>query len=329
MARIFISRKDGIMKRFILLLALASLIGATAAARGSAEGAPLTELNISYVRSPFNLQVMVMKELGMLEKEFEADGITVNWYEITSGAEQAQAMAAGSLDIASVMNTASVIIANSAGNDVKIIDIVSRPERTFTIMAMEDGPATVRDLAGKTVAGPKGTVLHQLLATVIDQEDLEDVDFVSMGLPQAQTALISGSIDAALLAGALVLKTQEAGGRIVTTSEGYVTPLLVSVAPSRFIENHGDIVRRYQAVQREAFEYIDSNLGDALEIGAAAQDISPEDAAELYARSGIASAFTTADLVSLGEDVTFLLDLEMIEETVEPVDLVSAIVDVQ
>lgn len=317
------------MKRFILVIAVVSLTAATAAARGSDESEPLTELNVSYVRSPFNLQVMVMKELGMLEEEFRADGITVNWHEITSGAEQAQAMAAGSLDIASVMNTASVIIANSAGNDVRIIDIVSRPERTFTIMVMDDGPTTVRDLSGKTVAGPKGTVLHQLLATVIDQEGLEGVDFVSMGLPQAQTALLSGNIDAALLAGALVLKTQEAGGRVLTTSEGYVTPLLVSVAPARFVEHYEDIVRRYQSVHRSAFEFIRSNQDDALAIGAAAQGISLEDAADLYARSGIANALTTADLASLGDDVAFLLGLEMIENAVEPVDLFSSSVDVQ
>lgn len=317
------------MKRFILFLTITCLITATAAARGSAEDTPLTELNVSYVRSPFNLQVMVMKELGMLEEEFSADGITVNWHEITSGAAQAQAMAASSLDIASVMNTASVIIANSAGNEVKIIDIVSRPERTFTIMVMDDGPATVRDLSGKTVAGPKGTVLHQLLATVVDQEGLEGVDFISMGLPQAQTALISGNVDAALQAGALVLKTQEAGGRVLTTSEGYVTPLLVSVAPARFLANHEDIVRRYQTVHRRAYEFIRENLDDALAIGAAAQEISLEDAADLFARSGISAAFTTADLVSLEDDVAFLLDLEMIEHAVEPVDLVSPILDVQ
>lgn len=36
------------------------------------------EINIVYVKAPFNLQNIVMKEKGMLEKAFEKDGVKVN-----------------------------------------------------------------------------------------------------------------------------------------------------------------------------------------------------------------------------------------------------------
>ncbi|MBN2510833.1 MAG: NrtA/SsuA/CpmA family ABC transporter substrate-binding protein [Spirochaetales bacterium] len=301
-----------IMKAGMLLLFTCTLF----AAGGREKSEPLTELNVSYVKSPFNLQVMVMKDQGMLEEAFAKDGIAVRWHEINSGAKQAEAMAAGSLDIASVINTASVIIANAAGNEIDIIDIVSRPVETFAIMVMDDGPLGISDLAGKTVAGPKGTVLHQLLEAVKKKEQLQNVSLISMGLPQAQAALISGDIDAALLAASLIIKTQEAGGRILTTSEGYVRPLLVGAARQGFAEAHPEAVRKYNNAHKMAYSFIMEHPEKALAIGAREQGISLEDARFLYESSGIANGFTPADRETLEEDAAFLMDLDMIETPV-------------
>jgi NitT/TauT family transport system substrate-binding protein/sulfonate transport system substrate-binding protein len=319
---------DSIKKHAIALTVLLLFVSSVFAG-GRNDNKELKELNISYVKSPFNLQIMVMKEKGLLEEEFARDSITVNWHEINSGAKQAEAMAAGSLDIASVMNSASVIIANAAGNNVDIIDIVSRPVDTFAIMSSADGPANLSDLSGKTVAGPKGTVLHQLLESAIQKEGLKDVSLVSMGLPQAQAALLAGQVDAALLAASLVLKTQDAGGRILTTSNGYVQPLLVSVSPRSFVEAHKDIVNRYKDVQAECYRFIMDHPAEALAIGAAQKDISPEAAKELYDRSGIADSFTARDEKGLLDDIAFLKDLEMIEGSPVPEDLMSTVLDVQ
>lgn len=37
-----------------------------------------SEINIAYVKAPFNLQNMVMKHNNMLENEFKKDGIKIN-----------------------------------------------------------------------------------------------------------------------------------------------------------------------------------------------------------------------------------------------------------
>ena len=64
--------------------------------------AAVDQINIAYVKDPFNLQNIVMKQNQSLEKEFQKDGIKINWVSINSGAQQAQAMAAGSLDVSAV-----------------------------------------------------------------------------------------------------------------------------------------------------------------------------------------------------------------------------------
>ena len=114
-------------RRFFLALSLfAALATGSVQAQQQAQQTPL---RISYVRSPFNLQLMVMKENGILQKHLTPLGLQAQWPEITSGAKQAQALASGDLDIGGVMNTASVLMANGEGNPVRIVAGVFAPHR--------------------------------------------------------------------------------------------------------------------------------------------------------------------------------------------------------
>ena len=49
----------------------------TASTFSAAAAEPIKELNISYVKPPFVLQLLVMKDHKLLEKEFQADGIKI------------------------------------------------------------------------------------------------------------------------------------------------------------------------------------------------------------------------------------------------------------
>lgn len=131
---------------------------------GAAEAKMPKEVNIVYVKAPFNLQNMVIKDQKLLEKAFAKDGVKVNWKTITSGAQQSQAMAAGSVDVSAVMNTASLLLANGAGNPVQIATGVAHPAENFAIVVKSGSIKSIKDLKGKRVAGPRGTVLQQLLA---------------------------------------------------------------------------------------------------------------------------------------------------------------------
>lgn len=169
-------------------LLAAAVCGAFAA---SALAAMPEKVTIVYVKSPFNLQNMVMKEKGMLEKAFEKDGVKVEWKSINSGAKQAQAMAAGAVDVSAVMNTASLLMANGSGNPVYVASGVSHPTDTFAIVGKPGASLSVKDLKGKKVAGPRGTVLHQLLIAALVKEGMsaDDVEFLSMDIPAAMTAV--------------------------------------------------------------------------------------------------------------------------------------------
>jgi len=300
------------MSRWMSLLAAMALGAALCAAR--------PEVRVSYVKSPFNLPLIVAVKRGMLEQAFAREGVAVRFHEIDSGARQTEAMAAGSLDIASVINTTSVILAAAGGNDVRIVSGFSRPTGLFAIVAKDPAIAVPADLKGKRVAGPKGTALHQLLAAALGRSglSLRDVAFLQMDLPAARTALLSGQVDAALLAAAGVLQAQAAGAHVVATAEGYIRPQLVVAARGGFLRERPRLVDLYVSVHREALRWIAAHGEEALALGAREEGISLDQARALAAGSHFTAEIGPADLAALGQDVDFMLGAGMLRAPVDP-----------
>ncbi|MCL1927734.1 MAG: NrtA/SsuA/CpmA family ABC transporter substrate-binding protein [Treponema sp.] len=277
-------------------------------------------INISYVEAPFNLQIIVMKERRMLENAFAPLGVSVRWHVINSGADQTQAMAAGSLDIASVINSTSVILANAAGNPVEIAALVSRPQQTFALMVGPNGPRTIRELRGKTIAGPKGSVLHQMLIAALVKEGMKasDVRLINMGLPEARTALLSNRVDGALQAAGFIIRNEEAGMRTLFTADGYLTTLLFTAVRPEFAKNYPELLRIYLQVQKEAYNWITEHTTEAVSMGSRLQQVSAADGMKLFRWSGIAQIMEQSDVLALREDVDFLFRQKMIERKINP-----------
>lgn len=297
----------------------AAAMAASLALAAGAHAQEVKEINISYVKSPFNLQSMVLRKQGLLEQEFAADGIRINWHDITSGAKQAQAMAAGALDIGGVMNTTSILLANAGGNPIRIAAGVSRPAQTFAIVGKAGGPTTIEDLKGAQIAGPRGTVLHQLLAAALASKGmtLADVEFVGMDLPKAQAAVIGGHVDAALLAASLKIKAEEAGARVITTADGLINPVLVVGVSGAFADAHPDLLARVLRVHREATAWIAANEAEAIALGAEEQGISLDDARKLASWANFTDVLRPQEVDSIRADMAFLMGNDMMSAPVE------------
>lgn len=256
----------------------------------------------------------------MIEEAFAAKGAAVKFFEIDSGAKQAEAMASGSLDIAGVINTTSVLLAAAGGNELSIVSGFSRPTGLFAVVVKDPSIKSFADLEGRKVAGPKGTVLHQLLAAGLEKAGLgmRDVSFLQMDIPVARTALLSGQVDAALLAAANVLAAQAAGARVLATAEGYIQPQLVIACRKGFLADHPEFVDLYVSVHEEALAWIAAHEEEALAIGAKEQGIRVEEARALAAASHFTAAIGPAELAALGEDVRFLREAGMLSADVDP-----------
>ncbi|EGJ9167774.1 ABC transporter substrate-binding protein [Escherichia coli] len=275
-------------------------------------------INVAYVKAPFNIQNIVIKNQSLLEKAFEMYGTKIVWHTISSGAKQAQAMAAGSLDVSAVMNTASLLSANGAGNKVVIVNGVAHPADVFTIVGKPGQTWSINDLKGKKIAGPRGTVLHQLMVAALVKEGLsvDDVEFISMDQPSAMSALMAGHVDAALLAASSVIKAQNQGCKVITTAKDLVNVNLVMTASGNFAKNYPEALELIQKVQRDSLQWVKSNWTEAMILGAKEHGITLEDAKKLASWSDYYNTLTTFDLKSLKLDQDFLVENGLMRQRV-------------
>lgn len=321
-------------KLIALLLTVFTLTAILAGCGGSAPKAPekkavapLKDLKVTYVKQPLNIPSIVDKANQTIVKGFEKDGTKVTFPEISSGAKQTEALAAGSLDIASCLGGTSAILAASNGADVKVVGIYSRAPKAFNIMVKDPAIKTAADLKGKRVVGPKGTILHQILAAALVKEklSLKDVEFRSIGIPAAVNALLAGEADAALVAGADVLRAQRAGARILANGEGLVNATIVIGVSGKFLKEHPETVKKYMALHQESIDFMKKNQDKAFEFTAKETGLSPDDVKLMAPWYDFSTAITAKDLKDLEETQEFLLANDMQKKKIDIKSMIAEV----
>ncbi len=315
-------------RKILALLLVLSVFSLTILAAGcgnqeqSAEKTMPKEINITFVKSPLNVPSIVAKNNQLFEKEF--DGIEVNFPEITAGSKQSEALAAGALDFCNPIGGTSAILAAANGVDLKIISIYSRAPKAFRIVTKSPDIQTIADLKGKKIAGPKGTVLHQLLATALAKNNLkyEDVEHVAMDQPAAVSALMNGSVDAVLVAAGEANRAVKAGGRVLTTGEDLVQGTIVVAVRGEFLEKYPELVQRFRDVQKQSLDFIKDNQEEALEMAAKELQVPLDEVKEMYAWYDFDPTIRESDIEDLDATQDFLVSSGMLEKTIEIEDLI-------
>ena len=319
------------MKKTTKLLAglVAILLFAFAAGCGSAPATPSApakpaaanpkSISLTYVKAPLNVPSIVEKKLGLLEKEFAKDKIAVQYPEITVGSKQTEAMAAGSLDFAHALGGTSAILAAANGVDLKIIAIYSRAPKAFVVLTKGDKIQRVSDLKGKKVAGPKGTILHQLILAALAKEGLkpDDIQFISMDLPSSAAALMNGSVDAALSAGPDAIRAEKAGARVLTTGEGLVEATIVTAVRGEFLQKHPDLVKRFLKTHTAAIEHMRSKPDEVLAMTAAETGLPAETVKLMLPLYDFSPTIKPSDIAELKRTQDFLLQNGMLKKSIE------------
>src|SRR5438309_7355312 len=121
----------------------------------------LKEIHIDW--ATYNPVSMILKQKGLLEKEFAKDGIGIVWVQSAGSNKALEFLNAGSIDFGSTAGSAA-LVARINGNPIKSIYVYSRPEWTALVTTRDSKIATVADLKGKRVAVTRGTDPHIFLA---------------------------------------------------------------------------------------------------------------------------------------------------------------------
>lgn len=314
----------------LFLLLVASGCGKSASP-AAAPPAPATQkpksISITYVKAPLNVPSIIEKKLGTFEKEFAKNNISVTFPEITVGSKQTEAMAAGSLDFAHCLGGTSAILAAANGVDLKIIAIYSRAPKAFVVLAKGPEIQNLSDLKGKKVAGPKGTILHQLILAALAKNGMkpDDIQFISMDLPSSAAALMNGSVDAALSAGPDAIRAEKSGAKILTTGEGLVEATIVTAVSGEFLKKHPDLVRRFLNVHNAALSYSKANMESALQMTAAETGLPLESVKQMYPWYDFDSAVKPSDIQELKRTQDFLIQNGMLKKSIEIEKMIAVV----
>ena len=166
-----------------------------AAEEETAKESDLDKLTFTYVTSPLNVPTIIEKNQGIFEKTFGDMGIEVDYAELTSGADQTQALASGDVQVLYAVGGTSVILSAANGADIKVLNMYSRSPKAFCMYSKDESLTTPESLRGKTIAGPTGTNLHELLVSYLATAGMtiDDVNYVNMSIPDAKAGL-DGSV---------------------------------------------------------------------------------------------------------------------------------------
>ena len=285
----------------------------------------LEELTITHVTSPLNVPSIIQKNKNMFAEEFKANGkeMTVNYAEITSGADQTQALASGDVDILYAVGGTSVISAAANGADIKILNMYSRSPEAFCMYSHDENIKSAQDLKGKTIAGPVGTNLHQLLVAYLEKAGMtiDDVNYVNMAIPDAKAALDGKSIDVALLAGPTAYKANKQGYNLVTNGKGLTDAVIAVAVTEKFYNEHKEDIEIFMNAEKNIIKYINENHKEAMEIVAKELDLEKSAVEEMYKQYDFNMETTDADIKAFQNVADFMLKTGMIETEVNAEEL--------
>lgn len=276
----------------------------------------IDKLTVTYVTSPLNVPTILEKDQGIFEKEL---GVPVEYAELTSGADQTQALASGDVQILYAVGATSVILSAANGADIKVLNMYSRSPKAFCMYSKDESLTTPESLKGKTIAGPTGTNLHELLVSYLAQAGmtLDDVNYVNMTIPDAKAGLDGGSVDVALLAGATAYNAEQQGYHLVADGEGLISALIAVATTQKFYDEHPDVIKKLNAAQEEIASYMADNQEATMETVAATLDLDVDAVKEMYGFYDFSTEITDADKEGFQKTADFMYESGMIENELD------------
>src|SRR6202034_2797656 len=237
-------------RRHLLLSALAvSCVPGNVRAAGKP-----SEIRIDW--ATYNPVSMVLKDKGLLEKEFKEDGIGIRWVQTLGSNKALEFLNAGSIDFGSTAGAAA-LVGWINGNPIRSIYVYSRPEWT-ALVTRKDVPITkIADLKGKRVAVTRGTDPHIFLVRALQSVGLSENDIIPVLLqhPDGKTALIRGDVDAWAGLDPMMAQAEiEDGARLFYRNKDANTWGILNTR-EEFLRDHPDLVQRVLAVYEEARKY--------------------------------------------------------------------------
>ena len=304
----------------IACAALALILICSLALSGCGRKEAVKDIVVTYVTSPLNIPSIVEKNHSIFAETMKDVGVeTVSYSEITSGADQTQALASGDVQVLYAVGATSVILSAANDADIKVLNMYSRSPEAFCLFAQDNTLTSPESLRGKTIAGPAGTILHELLVSYLATADMtiEDVNYVNMSIPEAKAGLDGGSVDVAMLAGAAAYTAKLQGHSLVADGTGLVDAIIAVAVTEEFYNAHPEIIEKLKNAQDEIASFIAENEEEALQITADTLDLELDAVKEMFAQYDFSTELKETDRIGFQRTADFMYANGMIEKELD------------
>jgi sulfonate transport system substrate-binding protein len=219
---------------------------------------------------------------GMLEDEFRADGIRIQWtYLPAAGPGVNELFANGLADFGAGLGDLPSIVGRAGGLKTKLLAAAGIRQHTYLAVPSDSQIRTIEDLRGKQVAYQKGTNIQLAVAKIIAAHGLTEHDFraVNMDNETAKSAIITHSVDAAFGQYDYLQLRDQGTAKIIYIANGLDNASFLKhsslIGSEDFINKYPDITERVVKVLVQAAKWQSD------------QDANPTPLFQLWTKSGV------------------------------------------
>ena len=216
---------------------------------------------------------ILAKEKGFYDEEFEKIGVKVNYTSLTSASEMLEGITSNNLDFA-LTGYIGVIIGQAS--DVPFYSIAEGTSGggDGILVNADSKLSSIKDLKGKKVAVTKSSSSWGLLLRALDKEGLSinDIEIINLPPNDAQSALLSGQVDAWGIWEPYRSTLVESGEAKLLETDLPSVPGII-IARDQIVNNHPEFVEAYLAAQKKAVNWLEENYDEGVSIIAKAKGI--------------------------------------------------------
>jgi sulfonate transport system substrate-binding protein len=185
---------------------------------------------------------------GVLEQEFNAEGIKVQWSFLRGAGPAVNELYANNLVDLSSLGDLPFIVGQASGLKRRVLATSGIRSNTYLIVPADSPIQSIKELRGKKVAIFKGTNIQLSVAQILEAHGLgeKDIRGINMDTGTSRAAIVTKDIDA-YFGGSDVLSLRDQGvARVIYTTRGDPRFLRhgLFIGSEQFIKRYPSIVQR-------------------------------------------------------------------------------------
>lgn len=218
---------------------------------------------------------------GLLEEEFKADGIKVQWsYLRGAGPAVNELFANGLVDFGFGLGDLPSIIGKAGGLPTRLLLAGGIRQNSYLSVPADSRIASVKELRGKKVAVFKGTNIQLAVNRILEAHGLTEKELkaINMNTPTTKAALVTRDVEAAFGGSDYLALRDQGVTKIVFTTRGGNAGFLRHssvVGAQSFIDQYPQVTQRIVNTIVGAAKWISD------------QDAAPTPVFQLWTKSGV------------------------------------------